>query len=260
MADDHSLRPGIWPELIERIRARTPARVLAGRSGAAYHTSTQLELRQAHAAARDAVRAEFELVRDLGAEFVEQWKLFAVSSLASSKEEYLCRPDLGRRLTEEARSQVAANCESNADLQLVIGDGLSVTAVSAQVPALLPLIAEKARSRGWTLGSPFAILHCRVGIMNVVGELLNPNVVVLLIGERPGLSTADSLSAYMGFQTKASHNDSNRNLISNIHSAGVRTEAAASRIIELAEQMMQRQTSGVTLKEELPAARRLKKD
>jgi ethanolamine ammonia-lyase small subunit len=258
MTDEHNFGLSTWPDLIERIRAHTPARVLADRTGAAYRTATQLQLRQDHAAARDAVRAEFELERELGAEFVEQWKLFCVSTMADSKEEYLRRPDLGRRLSESARSQLAAHCALHPDLQIVIGDGLSVTAVSTQVPALLPLLAEKARLLRWMLGQPFAVEYCRVGVMNDVGELLQPKVLVLLIGERPGLATAESLSAYMAYQPRAGHNNSNRNLISNIHVHGVSTEAAASRIIDLAEQMMRRQISGVEIKEELPKAKWLK--
>ncbi|MFL6313297.1 MAG: ethanolamine ammonia-lyase subunit EutC [Terriglobales bacterium] len=258
MAKEHNSDLSLWPDLIEKIRVRTPARVLADRTGAAYRTDTQLQLRQDHAAARDAVRAEFELRRDLGAEFVEQWKLFCVSTMAASKDEYLRRPDLGRRLDENARSQLPALCPLNADLQIVIGDGLSVTAVSSQVPALLPSVVEKARSRGWTVGQAFAIKYCRVGVVNDVGELLQPKIVVLLIGERPGLATAESLSAYMAYQPRAGHNDSNRNLISNIHARGVSTEAAASRILDLAEQMMQREISGVEIKEELPRAQWLK--
>jgi ethanolamine ammonia-lyase small subunit len=258
MAHDQNPALNIWPDLIEKIRARTPARVLAGRTGAAYRTATHLQLRQDHAAARDAVRVEFELERDLGAEFVERWKLFCVSTMAASKEEYLRRPDLGRRLDGNARGLLAAHCALNADLQIVIGDGLSVMAVSTQVPALLPMLAEKARSRGWTLGQPFAVEYCRVGVMNDLGELLQPTAVVLLIGERPGMAIAESLSAYMAYQPRAAHNDSNRNLISNIHGRGVSTEAATMRIIELAEQMMRRQTSGVEIKEELPRAKWLK--
>jgi ethanolamine ammonia-lyase small subunit len=255
---DNKLLPAPWPDLIERIRARTPARVLAERTGAAYRTGTQLELRHAHAAARDAVRAELDLNHDLGAGFVQQWNLFAVSTMAASKDEYLRRPDLGRRLDENARSQLTAQCAAQADLQIVIGDGLSVTAVSTQAPPLLPLIAQQARSRGWKLGQPFAVHYCRVGVINDVGELLKPKVVVLLIGERPGLATAESLSAYMAYQPRTGHNDSHRNLISNIHGRGVSAEAAASRVIGLAEQMMRRHTSGVELKEELPSAGWLK--
>jgi ethanolamine ammonia-lyase small subunit len=258
MADDEKPGLSIWGNLIEKIRARTPARVLADRTGAAYLTATQLRLRQDHAAARDAVRAEFELKRDLGTEFVERWKLFSVSTMASSKDEYLRRPDLGRRLNENAKGRLSIHCALNADLQIVIGDGLSVTAVSSQVPPLLPLLAEKAQLRGWTLGQPFAVQYCRVGVMNDVGELLQPKVMVLLIGERPGLATAESLSAYLAYKPREGHNDANRNLISNIHTWGVSAEAAASRIIDLAEQMMQRHTSGVEIKEELPKAKWLK--
>jgi ethanolamine ammonia-lyase small subunit len=248
---DDKLSHNRWPELVEGIRAHTPARVLAGRAGAAYRTGTQLELRHAHAAARDAVRRELDLEKDLGAELVREWRLFAVSTAATSKEEYLQRPDRGRRLDDSARRQLVARCSAGADLQIVIGDGLSVTAVSAQVPALLPRIAELARSRGWKLGEPFVVRYCRVGIMNDIGELLVPNVVALLIGERPGLATAESLSTYMAYCPRAGHNDANRNLISNIHERGVKIGDAAARIIGLAEQMMRRQTSGVELKEEL---------
>jgi ethanolamine ammonia-lyase small subunit len=252
------LAPNTWPDLVEKIRARTPARVLADRSGAAYRTGTQLELRHDHAAACDAVRAELDLQRDLGAEFIQQWRLFMVSTMAASKDEYLQRPDLGRRLEESARSQVQAQCPPETDLQIVIGDGLSVTAVSAQVPALLPLVMDLGRSRGWKLGQPFAVRYCRVGIINDVGELLRPKVVVLLIGERPGLATAESLSAYMAYEPRSGDNDSRRNLISNIHGRGVSNEAAAARIVALAEEMLRRKTSGVELKEELPPAKWLK--
>jgi ethanolamine ammonia-lyase small subunit len=258
VADDEQLISGAWPDFLAKIRIRTPARVLADRTGAAYRTSTQLELRSAHAAARDAVRAEFDLRRDLGAEFVHKWKLFEVCSRANSKEEYLLHPDLGRQLNDAAREQLRMRCSPETDLQIVIGDGLSVTAVSAQVPRLLPLLMNHAGSRGWKLGQTFAVRYCRVGIMNEIGELLRPRVVVLLIGERPGLSTAESLSAYMAFRPCAAHSDANRNLISNIHGAGVLPEAAAARIIALAEQMMCQQVSGVPLKEQMPSPKWLK--
>src|SRR5947208_14034168 len=217
-----------WPDLIGKIRARTPARVLVDRAGAAYRTSTQLELRQAHAAARDAVGTELDLKRDLGTKFVAQWDLFEVSTSVRNKNEYLLRPDFGRRLNETAQWQIQARCPEEVDLQVVIGDGLSVTAVSTQVPQLLPLIFALGQKRGWRLGQPFVIRYCRLGVMNHIGELLRPKVLVLLIGERPGLATAESLSAYMAFQPRTGHTDANRNLISNIHSRGVSTEHAAT--------------------------------
>jgi ethanolamine ammonia-lyase small subunit len=240
-------------DILKKVRARTPARLLAGRSGAAYRTNTQLELREAHAAARDAVRAEFNLMHDLGDEFVRQWDLLEVCSQAASKDEYLVRPDLGRRFNDESRAELTRRCASGTDLQIVIGDGLSVTAVVSQVPRLLPLLCEGAKEHGWSLGQLFTIRHCRVGILNEIGELLSPRVAVLLIGERPGLATAESLSAYMAYRPKASDTDANRNLISNIHGRGVSTEQAAQRILNLAAAMMKTEVSGFQLREELQA-------
>jgi ethanolamine ammonia-lyase small subunit len=134
-------------------------------------------------------------------------------------------------------------------VQIAIGDGLSVTAVRAQVPQLLPLLINGAAVRGWTVGQPIVIGHCRVGILNEIGQLLSPKVVVLLIGERPGLATAESLSAYLAFQPKNGHTDADRNLISNIHARGISTGEAALRILDLSAQMMSAQRSGHTLQE-----------
>ena len=242
------------PELLKKLRAQTPARLLAGRSGAAYRTITQMELREAHAAARDAVRAELNLLADLGEDFVRKWNLFEVSSQAASKDEYLLRPDLGRHFNDASRAEVSSHCATGKDLQIAIGDGLSVTAVATQVPRLLPLLCDGARDRDWSVGSIFVIRHCRVGILNEIGELLTPKVAVLLIGERPGLATTESLSAYMAYRPKASHTDANRNLISNIHARGVSTDRAAERILNLAALMMTTHASGYQLREELPRA------
>jgi ethanolamine ammonia-lyase small subunit len=259
MADEDKLaqtlaQSGDLPEILKKVRAQTPARLLAGRSGAAYRTNTQLELREAHAAARDAVRAELDLFTDPKDEFVRKWNLFEVCSQATSKDEYLLRPDLGRQLNDASRAEVNRRCTTGHDLQIVIGDGLSVTAVAVQVPRLLPfLLCEGAKTRGWSVGSVFVIRHCRVGILNEIGELLSPRVAVLLIGERPGLATDESLSAYMAFRPKAGDTDANRNLISNIHARGVSTEQATQRILNMAALMMKTHKSGCQLREELPA-------
>ena len=131
---------------------------------------------------------------------------------------------------------------------------VSVTAVAAQVPALLPLLHEGARARGWAVGNPFVIRHCRVGVLNEIGELVAPKVAVLLIGERPGLATSESLSAYMAYRPGKSHSDANRNLISNIHSRGLKPQAAADRILNLAAQMMKCESSGFAVREEISLA------
>jgi ethanolamine ammonia-lyase small subunit len=172
-----------------------------------------------------------------------------VTTRAAGKEQYLLRPDLGRQLSDVAREAVRACCPRGTDLQVAIGDGLSAAAVAAQVPALLPLLAEEARRRGWTFGRPFFIRHCRVGVLNDLGELLDPAVVVLLIGERPGLATALSLSAYLAYRPRAGHTDAQRNLVSNIHSRGVSHADASKRIFLIAQKMRQMQASGVAVKE-----------
>jgi ethanolamine ammonia-lyase small subunit len=237
--------------LRELIEARTPARLLVGRAGPAYRTVTQLELRRDHASAVDAVHWEISLERDFGSDFIQQWNLFEVRTRAQTKIEHLMRPDLGRQLDDAARQTIANRCSRGADLQVVIGDGLSGAAVVAQVPALLPLLRIEADRHRWSFGQPFLVRYCRVGTLNDLGEILGSAVIVLLIGERPGLATAESLSAYMAYRPQPGHTDADRNLVSNIHTRGVAPDLASRRIAALAEQMRQAKTSGVAVKENL---------
>jgi len=254
MADDtNPLAPSDLPEIVKKIRARTPARLLAGRAGAAYRTTTQIDLREAHAAARDAVREEFDPSAAFGAGFMAQWNIFEVRTRALTKDQYLLRPDLGRAFDDASKETLWKLCPRGADLQIAIGDGLSVPSVAAQVPPLLPLLAQGTAQCGWKIGRTFAIHHCRVGILNEIGALLDPKVVVLLIGERPGLATVESLSAYMAYHPSARHTDANRNLISNIHARGVSPQLAAARILNLAAQMMGLKKSGVSVREDFAA-------
>lgn len=241
-------------DLLQALQARTPARILTGRAGPAYRTATQLALRQDHAAAIDAVQAELDLLRDFSQPFVERWGLFEVTTCAGNKAEYLLRPDRGRRLSDAARTEVARRCPAGVGLQIAIGDGLSAAAVITQVPLMLDALEQGARERGWRFGQPFVIRYCRVGVLNDIGELLDPAVVVLLVGERPGLVTAESLSAYMAYRPRAGHTDAERNLISNIHARGVAPTAAATRILRLTERLIRNQMSGVAVKEEVPGS------
>lgn len=254
---DHGAIIEVLPEMVAAIRARTPARILVGRAGPSYRTATQLELRRDHAAALDAVRAEIDMQRDLGADLVQRFHLFEVRTRAESKAEYLRRPDLGRRLDDAARQLLREQCPTGCTVQVAIGDGLSAAAVTAQVPPLLPRLEEQARQRQWTFGRPFFVRHCRVGVLNDIGDILDPEIVILLIGERPGLATAQSLSAYLAYRPRSGHTDAQRNLVSNIHSRGVGCEEAAWRIVLLAEQMRRLQQSGIAVKEEWTAAGRM---
>jgi ethanolamine ammonia-lyase small subunit len=237
---------------LEKIRHRTPARLFVGRSGAAYLTRTQMELRHGQAAAADAVRAEFDLETHLGPKLVGDLGLFEIQTAATSKEEYIRNPSLGRRFSQRARQEILRRCPPETDLQIALGDGLSVAALAAQVPALLPKLMDLATGKKWTLGQAFFVRYCRVGILNDIGDQLRPRVVVLLIGERPGLATDESLSAYLAFRPHAGQTDSDRNVISNIHRRGVSPESAASRIANLAAKLMRNERSGSAVKDELP--------
>jgi ethanolamine ammonia-lyase small subunit len=241
-----------WPEIVRRVRARTPARLLNGRAGAAYRTKTQLELRAAHAAARDAVRAELNLERDLGAKFVERWKLFQFPQ-AQSKDEYLLRPELGRCFTAEARAELLRCVARDQDLIVAIGDGLSVAAVSRQVPPLLELLYDHAKERRWKIGSPFAIRHCRVGILNEIGSL-SLRKSLSFHRRASGIGDGGSLAGVLAFRPHPA--TPTRNLISNIHSRGSRERDAAQSGRKLCGKMMQTGKSGYLLREELQRGER----
>lgn len=231
----------------------TPARVFTGRAGSSYPTATLLSLRADHAVARDAVLARLDLDRPDLTDLVERYSFVAAETRAESRQQYLRRPDLGRYLSAASRAQVAELCPPEADLQFAIGDGLSVTAVHRQVPGLLPLLLDGCAARGWSVGRPIVIRQCRVGVLNDLGDVLRPTVVILLIGERPGLATAESLSAYFAYRPRRGHTDADRNLISNIHEHGIPTGDAAARILALAETLMLAGRSGISIKEGGPA-------
>jgi ethanolamine ammonia-lyase small subunit len=238
------------PTVLDALRERTPARVLVGRAGVSYPTATQLELREDHAIALDAVRAPLDLHAALGLDVVERFSLFEVRTCAASKEEHLLRPDLGRRFSAEARSEIARRCRRGVELQVALSDGLSAAAIAANGAAVLLALEREAAAAGLSFGDVFAIRHGRVGLLNEIGELLDPEVCVLLIGERPGLATAESLSAYLAYRPRAGHSDAQRNLISNIHARGVSPRDAARRIVALALQMRRAKASGVAVKED----------
>jgi ethanolamine ammonia-lyase small subunit len=182
---------------------------------------------------------------------VTEWELFEIPTLARTMEEFLRRPNLGRSLSAQARAELGRLCSSGADFQVAISDGLSAVAVCVQVPLLLPLLAVEACDRGWRFGQPFFIRHGRVGALNEIGEILNPTIALLLIGEHPGPATAESLSAYMAFRPRNGDDNARRNLISNIRSRGVCPHQAALRIARLAVQMIQLAASGLVIKEQL---------
>ena len=238
-------RAAAWEPARRRAAEVTPARLFLGSAGVAPRTADALALRADHAFARDAVDARMEVAHGPLAPL----GLFAVTTEAPDHATYLLRPDLGRRLGPAARATLRGDGTPGADVQVVVGDGLSATAVHAQVPALLPRLHDLVVGRGWTWGRPFAIRHCRVGVMNDVGEVLAPRAVVLLVGERPGLGTADSLSAYLAWEPRTGCTDADRNLVSNIHRRGTPADVAAGRIVAFLAAIRAAEVSGVAVKE-----------
>ena len=235
--------------LLQAARARTPARVFRGRLDGGYTTASALALRADHAAARDAVHAALDLEGPELAPVVAEHGVLALESAASDHREHLLRPDLGRRLSDASRGRARENGTHGADLQVVIGDGLSAAAVHAQVPAVLGPLLEGARARGWSIGRPLVVRYCRVGILNDVGDLLGCGLAVLLVGERPGLATARSLSAYVALAPRSGHTDADRNLISNIHEGGTVPADGVRRLLALLDAIRAAGRSGVTVKE-----------
>lgn len=232
-------------DLARRAEASTPARLFLGSAGLSLRTGDALRLRADHAAARDAVAARLD--PETGP--LAGLDGIVTSSCASSPAEHLLRPDLGRRFDDDSAARVLAEGTRGADVQLVIGDGLSAGAVDHHAPALVAALRTRLADAGLSTGRPIVVRHCRVGIVDHVGDLLDPEVVVLLVGERPGLASHDSMSAYLAYRPRSGRTDADRNCISNIHDRGVTTEAAASRILALVTEMRRVGASGVAVKE-----------
>ncbi len=235
--------------LLSAARARTPARVFRGRVDGGYTTASHLALRADHAAARDAVHAAMDLQGPELGPVVAEHDVLALDSAAEDHREHLLRPDLGRRLSDASRELLREQGTHGADLQVLIGDGLSAAAVHAQVPGVLEPLLEGARARGWSIGRPVAIRHCRVGLLNDVGDILGCDLAVLLVGERPGLATAKSLSAYVALRPRTGQTDADRNLISNIHDGGTPAAEGSRRLLALLDSIRAAGRSGVTVKE-----------
>lgn len=232
------------PQALEAMIASTTARIGVGRAGPRYRTTAQLLLQADHAVTQDA------LMRNVDQKLLDEFGLFTVQTrVTGGKQEYLLRPDLGRSLNDEGQRIIAEKCARGANLQVCVGDGLSAAAIEANLRQILPVIRQGAQSAGLTLGTPFYIQYCRVGVLNDIGELLNPDVVVLLIGERPGLGRAESMSAYMAFRPKAGDSDADRNVICNIFEGGGTNPLEAGAVVtQMAQNMIRHQASGIKLK------------
>jgi len=222
----------------------TTARIGVGRAGPRPRTGNLLTFQADLAVTKDTLNR----VVDPG--LLAEFGLFTVRTMvAGGTEEYLRRPDLGRRLSAEAKATLAARCIKGPDIQLCVGDGLSARAIEANLRKIFPVIRDGCATAGLSLGTPFFIERCRVGVMNDIGDVLDPKVLILLIGERPGLGRAESMSAYMGYRPHAGLSDADRDVICNIFDGGgVNPLEAGAYAMRLAGRMLQAQASGIKLR------------
>jgi ethanolamine ammonia-lyase small subunit len=232
------------PSALSELIGSTTARIGVGRAGPRYNTASLLLFQGDHAVTQDA------LYRDIDQNLLNEFGLFTVqTNITGGKEQFLLRPDLGRQLSEEAKRTIAEKCVKNPNVQLVVGDGLSAAAIEANLRQMFPVIKQGVQAAGLTFGTPFHIKYCRVGVLNDLGDAIKPDVIILLIGERPGLGRAESMSAYMGYKPKNGDSDADRDVVCNIfENGGTNPLEAGAFVVQIAQKMRKHQASGVKLK------------
>lgn len=231
-------------QTLKRIVDRNPSRLGVGRSGARPRTETLLTFLEDHGRARDAVltTVDEQLIDDLG--------LVKIRSLVKDKDQYLARPDLGSNISEETATELRDRCEQEPQIQIIVSDGLSSTAVEANVPDLLRSLQDGLEERGLEVGTPVFVEFGRVDVMDAIGEELGAECCVNLIGERPGLRSAKSLSAYMVYDPKRGAPTAKKSVISNIHEGGIPPIEAGAEIADLLSEIVEKQASGLDLRED----------
>ncbi|GAB97881.1 ethanolamine ammonia-lyase small subunit [Kineosphaera limosa] len=232
------------PEGLRNLCAATNARLGVGRAGPRPLTRSLLLFQADHGVTQDAIYGE------VSQEVRDRFDLFTVTTAVADRGEYLLRPDLGRRLSEAAKSEIAQKCVKNPDVQIVVGDGLSAAAIDDNLPDILPVITQGLKSAGLSLGTPFFVENCRVGVMNDINSIIGAKALVLLIGERPGLGIADAMSAYMGYDPEPGKSDADRDLICMITAhGGTNPLEAGAYVVEFVQRMLKYSASGVRLRE-----------
>jgi ethanolamine ammonia-lyase small subunit len=237
----------------QQLRGLTSARIALGRAGTSLPTAAQLDFQYAHAQARDAVHTPFEQAAIIQALTQRGRRSLSLHSAAHDRHVYLQRPDLGRRLNADSAQVLREHSERNpegCDLALVVADGLSSLAVHRHALPMLQRIDELAAAEGWSLAPVTLVEQGRVAVADEVGQLLGAKMVVILIGERPGLSSPDSLGLYFTYAPRVGLNDAARNCISNVRLEGLSYAMAAHKLLYLMREAERRQLSGVNLKDE----------
>jgi ethanolamine ammonia-lyase small subunit len=228
-------------QALERMMRLTTARIGVGSAGPRLKTQTLLTLRADHASARDAV------MLDVRQEVLDELHLFTVQTCCLDKNEFLTRPDLGRKLNEAAVQKLRTECTMNPDVQIIVADGLSSTAINANIQKVLPVLLDGLQAKGLKVGTPFFVRFGRVAVEDQIAEILGAKVVCIFVGERPGLGTAESMSAYLAYNARIGMPEARRTVVSNIHKDGITAVEAGAYMTDLIGKILDKKASGIEL-------------
>lgn len=239
--DQYLVPDPINKEAFMKLKTKTPARLGLWRAGSRYLTEPMLRFRLDHAAAQDAV------FNDVSEEFVSKMNFVPIKTTCKDKDEYLTRPDYGRKFDDENAQIIKNTIKKDSKVVVIVGDGLSSAAIEANIENTLASLKQGLKNHGVEIGDVLFIKYCRVAAMDHIGDLTNAEVVCMLVGERPGLATAESMSAYMAYRPHVGLAEAKRTVISNIHSSGTPAVEAGAFIADTLKKMLDLKKSGVDL-------------
>lgn len=239
MADNQGIEK---PEELLRMKKTTPARIGIGHTGARYKTTTMLRFLADQAAASNAVFME------VTKEEVDELGVFEIKTKCANKYEMLTRPDWGRIIEEDQKKILLDHCQKNSQVQIYFGDGLCSPAIKANARDVYEALRSGLEYEGITVGTPFFVRYCRVNTARIIGPLLGADVTCVLIGERPGLLTAESMSAYFAYNARPNMSESEYTVVSSISRHGIPPVEAAAHIVDLIKEILEKKKSGVELR------------
>ncbi len=223
------------------MKEKTPARIGVGHAGARYRTETMLRFQSDHAAAQDAVFS------DVSEAYLTRMGWPVYQTACKDRETFLTRPDLGRMFEKETMERIRAAVPAGTQAVLYVADGLSSSAVQANAENILPVIREGLTDAGIRVSDPFFVRYGRVATEDQIGEATGAEVVCVLLGERPGLVTAESMSAYLAYRPTVGMEESRRTVLANIHRGGTPAVEAGAHLVDLIQLMLEKKKSGTEL-------------
>ncbi|MDP3276323.1 MAG: ethanolamine ammonia-lyase subunit EutC [Deltaproteobacteria bacterium] len=237
----HSVREPVYEAMLPRLVQATSSQIAVGHSGLRFRTDLYLRVREGHADARDAVHSH------VAPEWPVANNLIALKTRCHDKREYLLYPNQGRRLDDLSRSIVSTHAQTRPDVQILVGDGLSPNAITQNGARTLAAITEAIQREGWRIGVGFYVEYARIGVADEVGVLVGARATVMLVGERPGLGTGDSLSVYIAIAPRLDQDNAEKNCISNVRPIGIAPSEAAEQTVQILRRGFETGVGGVAL-------------